>query len=215
VDFYSPDTFNFTVLDVTPNGQTLTVSSIGMNSTGQNVGIEYANGPQANTIFTFKIDVPSLNVLTQGLLTELNNALETANKKDATRLQEIISSLDKSLDPDRWSSDGNHLVCNGGSSVIEMHHAAIIHLTAMLKDTSPGISDTLIRQWINVLLNIDRKLAQTSIDESTDAGVISDALAELAKGDSDVANGDFDNAVVHYKAAWKSEGLCSVSGSVK
>jgi hypothetical protein len=57
VDFYSPDTFNFTVLDVTPNGHTLTVS-IGMNSTGQNVGIESANGPQANTIFTFKIDGP-------------------------------------------------------------------------------------------------------------------------------------------------------------
>jgi len=215
VDFYSPDTFNFTVLDVTPNGQTLTVSSIGMNSTGQNVGIEYANGPQANTIFTFKIDGPSLKVLTQGLLDEINNAIETANKKDATRLNEVINSLDKSLDPDRWSTDGNHLVCNGGSQVFEMHHTAIVHLMAMLKDTSPGISDTLIRQWINALLNIDRKLAQISIDESTDAGTISDALSELAKGDSDVANGDYDNAIVHYKAAWRSEGLCSVPGSIK
>jgi hypothetical protein len=138
VDFYSPDTFNFTVLDVTPNGQTLTVSSIGMNSTGQNVGIEYANGPQAQYHLHLQDRWPLSAVLTQGLLTELNNALETANKKDATRLQEIISSLEKSLDPDRWSSDGNHLVCSGGSSVIEMHHAAIIHLMAMLKDTSPG-----------------------------------------------------------------------------
>ena len=85
----------------------------------------------------------------------------------------------------------------------------------MLKDTSPGISDTLVLQWINVLLDIDRKLAQTSIDESTDAGTISDALSELAKGDSDVANGDYDNAEVHYKAAWKSEGLCSAPGSIK
>ncbi|HKE59755.1 MAG TPA: SdiA-regulated domain-containing protein [Pyrinomonadaceae bacterium] len=56
VDFYSPDTFNFTVLDVSPNGKTLTVKSIGMNSTAQNAGIEYPNGPQARTLFQFQID---------------------------------------------------------------------------------------------------------------------------------------------------------------
>ena len=56
VDFYSPDTFNFTVLDVSANGKTLTVSSVGMNATAQNAGIEYANGPQSRTIFSFQID---------------------------------------------------------------------------------------------------------------------------------------------------------------
>src|SRR5262249_49100466 len=56
VDFYSPDTFNFTVLDVSANGKTLTVTSLGMNSTAQNAGIEYASGPQARTLFSFQID---------------------------------------------------------------------------------------------------------------------------------------------------------------
>ena len=56
VDFYSPDTFNFTVLDVSANGKTLTVTSVGMNSTAQNAGIEYANGPQARTLLSFQID---------------------------------------------------------------------------------------------------------------------------------------------------------------
>ncbi|MBO0859517.1 MAG: alkaline phosphatase D family protein [Chloracidobacterium sp.] len=56
VDFYSPDTFNFTTLDVSANGKTLTVSSVGMNSTAQNAGIEYADGPQAHTILSFQID---------------------------------------------------------------------------------------------------------------------------------------------------------------
>ena len=55
VDFYSPDTFNFTGLDVTADGKTLTVSSIGMNSTAQNAATEYANGPQARTIFSFQV----------------------------------------------------------------------------------------------------------------------------------------------------------------
>jgi hypothetical protein len=59
VDFYSPDTFNFTVFDVSKNGKTLTVSSIGMNATAQNAGQEYGNGPQARTIFSFQVDVAS------------------------------------------------------------------------------------------------------------------------------------------------------------
>jgi phosphodiesterase/alkaline phosphatase D-like protein len=56
VDFYSPDTFNFNVLDVSADGKTLSVSSVGMDSTAQNAGIDYANGPQARTIFSFKVD---------------------------------------------------------------------------------------------------------------------------------------------------------------
>jgi phosphodiesterase/alkaline phosphatase D-like protein len=56
VDFYSPDTFNFVVLDINKNGKTLTVTSIGMNSTAQNAGIEYADGPQAHTILSFMVD---------------------------------------------------------------------------------------------------------------------------------------------------------------
>jgi len=56
VDFYSPDTFNFTVLDVSADGRTLTVKSIGMNATAQNAGIEYASGPQSKQLFSFKID---------------------------------------------------------------------------------------------------------------------------------------------------------------
>lgn len=59
VDFYSPDTFNFTTLDVSADGKTLSVSSVGMEATTQNAGIEYANGPQAQTIFSFQIDAPT------------------------------------------------------------------------------------------------------------------------------------------------------------
>ena len=62
VDFYSPDTFNFNMLEVDASGKTLSVSSIGMDATTQNAGIEYANGPQARTVFSFKIDAPADSV---------------------------------------------------------------------------------------------------------------------------------------------------------
>src|SRR5262249_21053852 len=55
-DFNSPDTSNFTVLDVSADGKTLTVKSVGMSSTAVNAALEYANGPQAHTIFSFQVD---------------------------------------------------------------------------------------------------------------------------------------------------------------
>jgi hypothetical protein len=61
VDFYSPDTFNFTVLDVSVNGKTLTVKSIGMDATTQNAGTEYASGPQARTVFSFQVDAAHID----------------------------------------------------------------------------------------------------------------------------------------------------------
>jgi phosphodiesterase/alkaline phosphatase D-like protein len=56
VDFYSPDTFNFSVLDVSADGLDLSVKIVGMSSTAQNSGIEYPAGPQAGTILSFDMD---------------------------------------------------------------------------------------------------------------------------------------------------------------
>jgi phosphodiesterase/alkaline phosphatase D-like protein len=55
-DFYSPDTFNYNVLDVSADGKTLTLTSYGINSTVQNGFVEYdpvSNPEQA--LFSFQI----------------------------------------------------------------------------------------------------------------------------------------------------------------
>ena len=63
VDFYSPDTFNYNVLDVSADGQTLTVTSVGILSTAQNSALEYgANGNTAQTIFSFAVDAANVLV---------------------------------------------------------------------------------------------------------------------------------------------------------
>jgi phospholipase C/phosphodiesterase/alkaline phosphatase D-like protein len=56
-DFYSPDTFNYNVLDVSPDGKTLTVTSYGINSTATNSFLEYdgANNPE-QSLFSFQVD---------------------------------------------------------------------------------------------------------------------------------------------------------------
>ena len=65
----------------------------------------------------------------------------------------------------------------------------------MIRDAStPGIPDTTIQRWINILLAIDRKLVQNAISDAAGQGVnpqkIADSQAALAKGDADVSSGD-------------------------
>jgi phosphodiesterase/alkaline phosphatase D-like protein len=64
-DFYSPDTFNYNQLEVTPDGKTLTVTSYGINSTTQNSFLEYdpVNNPERK-LFSFAVDAapPSVPV---------------------------------------------------------------------------------------------------------------------------------------------------------
>ena len=214
VDFYSPDTFNFTVLDVGPSGKTLTVKSIGMNSTALNAAIEYANGPQARTIFSFQIDgVGSLNGSTQAIRNELNDALGSAtNNKDIDRLTDVIRKLDDASNPDVWLSDGNHLVCNRGDSVFNRYKDAVQKLMEMIKDTStPAIPDATIQNWINTLLAIDRDLAETAITEANHPKKIAKALEDLSAGDADAAHGSFDNAIEDYRKAWNVVTDCDLT----
>ena len=57
VDFYSPDTFNYNILDVSADGKTLTVTSKGINSTVQNSFAEYDAANNAErTLFSFQVD---------------------------------------------------------------------------------------------------------------------------------------------------------------
>jgi len=57
VDFYSPDTFNYNILDISPDGKTLKVTSMGINATAQNSALEYdpVNNP-VRQIFSFQVD---------------------------------------------------------------------------------------------------------------------------------------------------------------
>ncbi len=67
VDFYSPDTFNYNTLDVSADGRTLTVASVGITSTPQNSALEYgANGNTARTIFSFQVDATNALVARGG-----------------------------------------------------------------------------------------------------------------------------------------------------
>ncbi len=59
MDFYSADTYNFCVMDVDPDGVTLTTKILGINSTAQNSASEYDPvGNPLRKILSFQIDAP-------------------------------------------------------------------------------------------------------------------------------------------------------------
>ena len=187
-----------------------------MNSTTQNAGIEAATGPQAHNIFSFQIDgLESLQGSTQAIRDELNDAFaNSTNNKDSDRLTDAIRKLDDASNPDVWLPDGNHLVCTQGNAIFNRYKDAVQKLMQMISDTNmPSVPDATIQNWINVLVAIDRDLAQTAITEANAAGVVPNkidkALADLAQGDADAASGNFDTAIEDYRKAWNAVTVCN------
>ncbi|MBP7415795.1 MAG: Ig-like domain-containing protein [Pyrinomonadaceae bacterium] len=157
------------------------------------------------------LTVTTLKTAKQAILAELRTALSTAtSNKDKNNLKDAIKKLEKSLENSLWSSDGNHLSCDHGNKVFGRERSAVKSLMAMITDTNASnIPNTTISRWINVLVSVDRELAQIAVSEANvSANVRAAALAQIAEGDNDVADGDFNKAIAHYKRAWKKVRSC-------
>jgi uncharacterized protein YjiK/phosphodiesterase/alkaline phosphatase D-like protein len=157
--------------------------------------------------------IGSLKVSTQAIEDELTAALGTAgNRKDIERLRDAIRKLDDALNQGFWTPDGNHVTCEHGGKVFNREGDAVKKLMEMIRDTSTSeIPDATIQRWINVLVAINRNLAQTAITEAS--GVppkkIVAALADLAKGDAAASRGDYAKAIDDYKHAWQKIKDCN------
>lgn len=70
IDFYSPDTFNYDAIDVTADGKSLTVATLGITATAQNSALEYnATTNAVRQVLSFQIDtayVPAGIAITRG-----------------------------------------------------------------------------------------------------------------------------------------------------
>ncbi|MEQ1923750.1 MAG: Ig-like domain-containing protein [Pyrinomonadaceae bacterium] len=160
---------------------------------------------------TATLTVTTLKGTKTGILTELRAALSTAtSNKDKNNLKDAIKKLEKSLENGLWAADGNHLNCDHGNKVFGRERSAVKRLMAMIADTgTSNIPNTTIMRWINVLVGVDRELAQIAVSEATvSASVRAAAQAQIIEGDNDVADGNFDKAITHYKRAWKKVRSC-------
>ena len=128
---------------------------------------------------------------------DLAELLESADKKDAHRIEKALKHLSKSLDHKLWEDD-NHLT-NKGKKVFGEEKKAVHKL---MKVKNVDVSDFILG-----LVAVDEYLAQTAIDDAYDNNgddkKIAKAEKEMEKAQKELDKGKFDKAIEHYKKAWE------------
>jgi len=143
----------------------------------------------------------------QSVLDDLRTLRQTiTDRQDGRKLDDAIRSLTRALEPNLWL-DPTRLQPKGGERVFDETKDAVNKLRDLMKDKKSAIPDAILQGFIDRIVDADRRLAQTAINDAIAAGGnqqhITKANDELGKGDSDAANSKFEAAIEHYREAWK------------
>ena len=147
VDFYSPDTFNYNVLDVSADGKTLSVASVGITSTPQNAALEYgANGNVARTIFSFRVDATNALVSRGGFSfnRRTNSLLQTIAVKNVGG-DPIPGPVYVALD----NLSANTRLLNAAGVTANQPPVGSPYILVSSADLAPGASASVTLQFAN------------------------------------------------------------------
>jgi hypothetical protein len=140
----------------------------------------------------------------QGVTVSLFNLLPTGDKNSDKKIQEAINKIQKIFDASLWV-DASQLDPKHGNQFFDREKDAVNKLNELLKDKHSKIPTATLKGFIGNLIDADRALAQVAINAAAggDPKEIDKANEELAKGDIDLANSKYGNAIEHYRLAWQ------------
>ena len=142
-----------------------------------------------------------MNIL--GDLIELRN--NASAEHDQRRLGMAIRSLNKSLQPEFWI-DSLHL-SEHGEEAFKKERKAVKELQNTMKSKKSLLNDVQLEDFINRILDVDRKLALVAIEDAEEAEgeekFIKKANDQIELGDEAASEGRFRGAVNHYLQAWE------------
>jgi hypothetical protein len=142
--------------------------------------------------------------LKQDVLAQANTLLAAAGKQDSEKLKQVVKSLNDSLDSSLWV-DGNHVDPKHGNQVFDKEKQAVQKLVELLNKSS--IPAATLQSMIDTLEHADRILAELAVSDAVAAGgdakKIAAAQDEPAKAATELAGGNFPQAIDHYKNAWQ------------
>jgi streptogramin lyase len=129
------------------------------------------------------------------------------NKNDKHKLDEAIQHLAKSLDSKLWR-DETHLDTKKGQQVFNEEKQVVQKLTELINSKeSTFYHSTTLQGYVTTLVNADKTLASTAIQDATAANGKTDKLdeanKEFAKAGELVSQGNFADAISHYGNAWQ------------
>jgi hypothetical protein len=114
--------------------------------------------------------------------------------------------LSSSLQPGIWL-DQTHLTRRQGELAFNEESAAVQELLLLLKGGHPSLSPTLVQGFIDRIVKADRLLAVVAINDALAAGAdpakLARAREELALGDDDITQAQYQSGIDHYRNAWK------------
>ena len=148
--------------------------------------------------YTAKVAVLCSNQINEKLRITfmLQRLLPTHDRKTDERIGTAIWYILRSLGTDLWK-DGSHLTKKGQRVFVEEKKA----VEALQQVT--GSFASAVAPAINTLVSVDAQLAQTAINEASPGNDLDKANAEKAKALDDIALGNPEKAIEHYKWAWQ------------
>jgi len=190
----TPPTETTTALPLSPSG---TYPIVVAGATDPNYSITFVNGT---------LTVVGLQQVKQAARAAIAALKPTGSRQLDHELDEALREIDASLDPRLWADD-SHLTAKG-QLVFEEEREAVQELTEHehLRRAPAALVSQLAAQ-ANILVEVDRALAQVSLDAAQAAGAdarrLADATRDIAQGDQDAARPDGDEAIQHYRDAWQ------------
>ncbi len=190
----------------TPVTVTTTATKLGASGT---YPIVVSGATDPNYTITFvngTFTVVGLQSVKQGARAAIAALKPTGSRQLDHELDEALREIDASLDPKLWADD-SHLT-EKGQQVFEEEREAVQELTEHehLRQAPAALVSQLAAQ-ADVLVKVDRALAQLTLDEATAAGVdarrLTDPTRDIAQGDAQAAKPDGDEAIQHYRDAWQ------------
>lgn len=144
---------------------------------------------------------------------------------DRKRLDGAIDSLTESLDPDLWVDDF-HPQPRGGWKVFERERQTVAQLDHLLwfgrdwpwEGTTHrrhfGTAGT-VRDLIDRIVSVDRALAEIAIADARGGNPwkLWVARKELQKGNDEAAEGEAEDAIEHYRHAWRKALQAGTAGT--
>ncbi len=132
----------------------------------------------------------------EGVARRLQGLLPTGDKDNDKKISEALSAVRESLDPSLWAGP-NDLDPKHGDRVFDLERKAVQKLRD-LKTPVEGAS-----ALAHDLTDIDRFFAKSVVNDA-EAGKDKDkAMDELSKGDAARNSGLLEQAIQHYRNAWR------------